>query len=50
MPRKLTHEHGIPKTTRALGERISVVFRVRPPARMAAGQHGPHWEALTQTD
>lgn len=25
-----THDHGIPKTSRALGERISVVFRVRP--------------------
>jgi len=25
-----THEHGIPKTTRAVGPRISVVFRVRP--------------------
>ncbi|MEA9712058.1 alpha-ketoglutarate-dependent dioxygenase AlkB [Xanthomonas campestris pv. raphani] len=47
---QLTHEHGIPKSTRALGERISVVFRVRPPARMAAGQHGPHWDASTQTD
>ena len=25
-----THEHGIPKTTRATGPRMSVVFRVRP--------------------
>ncbi len=25
-----THEHGIPKTRKAVGERISVVFRVRP--------------------
>ncbi|MBP6457510.1 MAG: alpha-ketoglutarate-dependent dioxygenase AlkB, partial [Pseudoxanthomonas sp.] len=25
-----THEHGIPKTRRAQGPRISVVFRVRP--------------------
>jgi len=25
-----THEHGIPKTTRAVGVRMSVVFRVRP--------------------
>ena len=28
---QLTHEHGIPKTTRAMGPRMSVVFRVRPP-------------------
>ncbi|CAD7720860.1 hypothetical protein LMG31886_31600 [Xanthomonas hydrangeae] len=41
---QVTHEHGIPKTARAVGERISVVFRVRPAERMAAGQHGPHWE------
>ena len=27
---QLTHEHGIPKTRRPVGERISVVFRVRP--------------------
>jgi alkylated DNA repair dioxygenase AlkB len=27
---QLTHEHGIPKTKRAVGARISVVFRVRP--------------------
>lgn len=27
---QLTHEHGIPKTSRPVGERISVVFRVRP--------------------
>lgn len=27
---QLTHEHGIPKTARRVGERISVVFRVRP--------------------
>ncbi|MGV8930488.1 MAG: alpha-ketoglutarate-dependent dioxygenase AlkB [Luteimonas sp.] len=26
-----THEHGIPKTARTMGPRISVVFRVRPP-------------------
>ncbi|MDN5780667.1 MAG: alpha-ketoglutarate-dependent dioxygenase AlkB [Luteimonas sp.] len=26
-----THEHGIPKTTRPIGPRMSVVFRVRPP-------------------
>jgi len=27
---QLTHEHGIPKTLRAMGPRMSVVFRVRP--------------------
>lgn len=27
---QITHEHGIPKTTRNVGPRISVVFRVRP--------------------
>lgn len=27
---QITHEHGIAKTTRAVGPRISVVFRVRP--------------------
>lgn len=27
---QLTHEHGIPKTARAIGPRISVVLRVRP--------------------
>ena len=27
---QLTHEHGIPKTRRATGPRMSVVFRVRP--------------------
>lgn len=41
-----THVHGIAKSTRAVGERISVVFRVRPAQRMAAGQHGPHWEPV----
>ncbi len=41
---QLTHTHGIPKTSRAVGERMSVVFRVRPAERMAAGQHGPHWQ------
>lgn len=30
---QITHEHGIPKTARAQGPRVSVVFRVRPPAR-----------------
>jgi alkylated DNA repair dioxygenase AlkB len=29
---QLTHEHGIPKTTAAIGPRMSVVFRVRPAA------------------
>ncbi|WP_027080459.1 alpha-ketoglutarate-dependent dioxygenase AlkB [Luteimonas mephitis] len=28
---QLTHEHGIPKTARPMGPRMSVVFRVRPP-------------------
>jgi alkylated DNA repair dioxygenase AlkB len=28
---QLTHEHGIPKTARLMGPRMSVVFRVRPP-------------------
>ena len=27
---QLTHEHGIPKTVRRVGERMSVVFRARP--------------------
>ena len=27
---QLTHEHGIPKTARSVGPRMSVVFRVRP--------------------
>lgn len=27
---QLTHEHGIPKTTRTMAPRMSVVFRVRP--------------------
>ena len=27
---QLTHEHGIPKTARPVGPRMSVVFRVRP--------------------
>lgn len=29
---QLSHEHGIPKTTRPAGPRMSVVFRVRPAA------------------
>lgn len=41
---QLTHEHGIPKTARAVGERMSVVFRVRPAARMEAGRYGAHWQ------
>lgn len=28
---QLTHEHGIPKTARPVGARLSAVFRVRPP-------------------
>ena len=28
---QLTHEHGIPKTARPVGPRMSAVFRVRPP-------------------
>lgn len=28
---QLTHDHGIPKTSQAVGPRMSVVFRVRPP-------------------
>ena len=27
---QITHEHGIPKTTRHVGPRMSIVFRVRP--------------------
>jgi alkylated DNA repair dioxygenase AlkB len=27
---QVSHEHGIPKTARPTGARISVVFRVRP--------------------
>lgn len=27
---QVTHDHGIPKTSQAVGPRISVVFRVRP--------------------
>ena len=30
---QLTHEHGIPKTRRVVGPRMSVVFRVRPEKR-----------------
>ncbi len=41
---QLTHEHGIPKSARVAGERISVVFRVRPAERMAAGLYGAHWQ------
>jgi alkylated DNA repair dioxygenase AlkB len=35
-----THEHGIPKTRRAQGARISVVFRVRPPSSPLPAQRG----------
>ncbi|MDH5824071.1 alpha-ketoglutarate-dependent dioxygenase AlkB [Luteimonas sp. RD2P54] len=31
---QLTHEHGIPKTARPVGPRMSVVFRVRPLAQL----------------
>ncbi|KAF1686261.1 alpha-ketoglutarate-dependent dioxygenase AlkB [Pseudoxanthomonas broegbernensis] len=44
---QLTHEHGIPKTARAVGERVSVVFRVRPARDLARGRHGPYWRAST---
>lgn len=30
---KLHHEHGIPKLREAVGERISLAFRVRPPRK-----------------
>ena len=33
---QLTHEHGIPKTARKVGARMSVVFRVRPEKAPAA--------------
>ncbi|KAB7765640.1 alpha-ketoglutarate-dependent dioxygenase AlkB [Xanthomonas maliensis] len=46
---QLTHEHGIPKTTQAVGERLSVVLRVRPAARLAAGEYGPHWQPRAET-
>lgn len=32
---QLTHEHGIPKTAKPVGPRMSVVFRVRPAAWVA---------------
>lgn len=35
-----THEHGIPKTRRAQGPRISVVFRVRPDGTPLPAQRG----------
>ncbi|WP_149195052.1 alpha-ketoglutarate-dependent dioxygenase AlkB [Luteimonas suaedae] len=31
---QLTHEHGIPKTARPVGPRMSIVFRVRPEAHL----------------
>lgn len=36
-----THEHGIPKTKRAVGPRMSVVFRVRPPGASLYGGMRP---------
>lgn len=36
-----THEHGIPKTRRAVGARMSVVFRVRPPGTSPHGGMRP---------
>lgn len=36
-----THEHGIPKTRRAVGPRMSVVFRVRPPGAPPRGGMRP---------
>ncbi|NZA26418.1 alpha-ketoglutarate-dependent dioxygenase AlkB [Luteimonas sp. SJ-92] len=33
---QLTHEHGIPKTARPVGARMSIVFRVRPEAHAAS--------------
>jgi len=36
-----THEHGIPKTKRAVGQRMSVVFRVRPDAASPYGGMRP---------
>ena len=36
-----THEHGIPKTKRAVGPRMSVVFRARPPGASAYGGMRP---------
>ncbi|KLJ00288.1 alpha-ketoglutarate-dependent dioxygenase AlkB [Luteimonas sp. FCS-9] len=41
---QLTHAHGIAKTTRPVGPRISAVFRARPAAKMAAGLYGTHWQ------
>ncbi len=45
---QLSHEHGIPKTAKPVGERISVVFRVRPQARLAAGLYGTHWQGALE--
>ncbi len=36
-----TYEHGIPKTKRAVGPRMSVVFRVRPPGASPYGGMRP---------
>ncbi|MEN4904344.1 alpha-ketoglutarate-dependent dioxygenase AlkB [Luteimonas sp. TWI662] len=41
---QLTHEHGIAKTARPVGPRISAVLRARPAAKMAAGRYGTHWQ------
>jgi alkylated DNA repair dioxygenase AlkB len=38
---QFTHEHGIPKTKRAVGPRMSVVFRVRPDAASPYGGMRP---------
>ncbi len=39
-----THEHGIPKTKRAVGPRMSVVFRVRPDGVSPNGRMAPQRE------
>jgi alkylated DNA repair dioxygenase AlkB len=39
---QLTHEHGIPKTKKPQGPRISVVFRVRPADRSTATAKSNH--------
>lgn len=38
---QITHEHGIPKTARTVGPRMSVVFRVRPPQASPYGGMRP---------
>jgi len=37
---QLSHLHGVPKTTRPVGPRISAVFRVRPEAARADDRYG----------